>query len=256
MSVLGTGARNEAEALGVDLLHVVPPLWLFVNSGEILVQAALSQVLKNNVLTSDSIEVILNVVRCAVFTIREALFVFELFGASWTSPRDKSWLDLDVSCQLMRVPIKLLDEIQSSLVVRTVPEFDVSPFTLFLDCELGRERRSSLFLCKLNKHLSIGFTNEHGRDTDSCAGAIVAHDHVGDVLDLRVDDDEQAGAGPLCITHLVDEGAASTLRDEYLRREGLRLVTGLVLIQLLHVLRSTLRAHVRVVSVVVDCANL
>ena len=117
MGVLGAGARNEAEALRVDLLHVVPPLGLFVDIGEVLVQTALSQVLKNNVLTSDSIEVILDVVRCAVFTIREALFVFELFGASWTSPCDKSWLDLDVSCQLMRILIKLLDEIQSSLVV-------------------------------------------------------------------------------------------------------------------------------------------
>ena len=184
MGVLGAGARNEAEALRVDLLHVVPPLWLFVDTGEILVQAALPQVLKNNVLASNSIEVILHVVRCAVFTIRETLFVLELFGASWTSPSDKSWLDLDISCQLMRILIKLLDEIQSSLVVRTVPEFDVSPFTLFFDCELGRERRSGLFLRKLNKHLAIGFANEHGRDTDSCACAIIAHDHVGDVLDL------------------------------------------------------------------------
>ena len=117
MGVLGAGARNEAEALGVDLLHVVPPLWFFVDSREILVQAALPQVLKNNVLSSDSIEVILHVIRCTVFTIREALFVFELFGASWTSPCDKSWLDLDVSCQLMCILIKLLDEIQSSLIV-------------------------------------------------------------------------------------------------------------------------------------------
>ena len=125
MSILGAGTRNEAEALRVDLLHVVPPLGLLVNLREILVQAALSQVFKNYVFSCDSIEVILHVIWCAVFTIGEALFIFEFFGTSRAAPCDKSWLDPYKSCQLVRILIKLFDEIEGSLVVRTVPEFDI-----------------------------------------------------------------------------------------------------------------------------------
>ena len=80
-------------------------------------QAALSQVFKNYVLSCDSIEIILNVIRCAVFTIGEALFIFEFFGASRAAPCDKSWLDPYESSQLVRILIKLFDEIEGPLVV-------------------------------------------------------------------------------------------------------------------------------------------
>jgi len=117
VSVLGAGTRNEAKALRMDLLHVVPPFRLLVDLGEIRVQAVLSQVFRNYVLSSDAIEVILHVIRSAVFTIREALFVFEFLCASWAAPCDKSRLDLNISSQLVRILIKLFDEVKGSLVV-------------------------------------------------------------------------------------------------------------------------------------------
>ena len=101
----------------MDLLQVVPPFRLLVDLGEIRVQAVLSQVFQNYVLSSDAIEVILHVIRSAVFTIREALFVFEFLCASWAAPCDKSRLDLNISSQLVRILIKLFDEVKGSLVV-------------------------------------------------------------------------------------------------------------------------------------------
>lgn len=101
----------------MDFFHVVPPFWLLVDLAEVLVQAALPQVFGDDFLAINSIEVIFDVIWCAVFTIGEALVVFEILGAGWASPSHKPRLNLNVSRQLVRILIEFFDEIQSSLVV-------------------------------------------------------------------------------------------------------------------------------------------
>ena len=101
----------------MDFFHVVPPFWLLVNLAQVLVQTALSQVLHDDVLAGNPIEVIFYMIGCAVFTIREALLILELLSAGRTPPCHKSWLNPDITCQLVSILIELFDEVQSSLVV-------------------------------------------------------------------------------------------------------------------------------------------
>lgn len=124
-------------------------------------QAALPQILQNDILASNAIEVVLNMVGRTVFTIGEALFILELFGARGAPPRDKPWLNLDIASELVGILVKLLDEVEGMLVVRAVPDFDVGPFALLLDGKLSRKRGTTLFLCKLDEHFAISLADEH-----------------------------------------------------------------------------------------------
>ena len=101
----------------MDFFHVVPPLWLLVDLAEVLVKTTLPQVFGNDVPTGNSIEVIFDMIGCAVFTIGKALLIFEFLGARWASPGNKPWLNFHVPSQLVCILIKLFYEIQSSLVV-------------------------------------------------------------------------------------------------------------------------------------------
>ena len=101
----------------MHLLHVIPPFGLLVDLAQVVVQAVLSEVFEDDILTSNPIEIILYVVRCTVLSIGEALFVFKFLCASWAAPSDKAWLNLNVTCKLVSVFVELFDEVEGTLVV-------------------------------------------------------------------------------------------------------------------------------------------
>ena len=52
-------------------------------------------------------------VRSAVFTVAEALFLLKFIGANRASPGNKAWRDGNVAFQLVGVPVEFFDEIKS-----------------------------------------------------------------------------------------------------------------------------------------------
>ena len=143
----------------------------------------------------------------------------------------------------MCISIKFLDKVEGALVVRTVPNLDFGLTALLLDRELGRQSRTLLLTSKLNEHLTVSLTDEHGRDPDSSSCAIVAHDHIGDILNTRVNDDKEAGSGALRIAHLVNKSALTAFSNDDLSREGLLILGRDVLLNLLKLCRIALIAH-------------
>ena len=117
-----------------------------------------------------------------VESVAEALFRLELSRASWAAPRHKSWRDVDVFFQLVRVPVELFDKIERSLVVGTVPEFYIDHIFFLLHSEFCRERSCLHRLRKLDEALTLAFADEHRWDTQTQACSIVAHDNILDIL--------------------------------------------------------------------------
>lgn len=129
-------------------------------------------------------------VGCTIFAIGEAFFILEFLGARGASPSDKSWLNLDIASELVGILVKLLDEVEGTLVVRAVPDFDVGPFALLLDGKLCGKRGTTLFLCKLDEHFAISLTDEHRRDSDARSSSVITHDDIGHILDPMVNDNQ------------------------------------------------------------------
>ena len=113
-----------------------------------------------------------------------------------------------------------------------------------------------LLTSKLNEHLTVGLADEHSCDSDSRSGAIISHDHIRDIFNTGINYDEKTGASALRIAHLVDKSALTALSYDDLRREGLLVLRGDVLLNLLKLGRVTLFAHLRVVFIVVDSTDL
>lgn len=97
----------------------------------------MTQVFENDIAALNTIEIISDVVGCAVSSIEEALILLELFSADGAAPCDKPRRNTDVSFQLVGVLVELFDEVESTLVVRTVPELDVDLVAFLFDRELG-----------------------------------------------------------------------------------------------------------------------
>ena len=95
----------------MNLLDVVPPFGLMIILRDHFVDTRLSEVLVNNITTRNSMELVFDMIWGAVFTITEALFLLEVCGASRTAPRDKTWLNINISLQLVRISIELLNKV-------------------------------------------------------------------------------------------------------------------------------------------------
>lgn len=97
----------------------------------------MTQVFEDDILALNTIEIISDMVGRAVSSIEEAFILLELFSADGAAPCDKPRRNIDVSFQLVGVLVELLDEVESELVVRTVPELDVNIVAFLFDRELG-----------------------------------------------------------------------------------------------------------------------
>lgn len=240
----------------MDLLHVVPPLRLIASVLRDLVDARLAEIFEDDVTALDAVEIVLDMVGRAVRTMEEAFIRPEVVSAHRATPCHKPRRDVDISGKLVSIFIKLLDEVESKLVIRTVPELNIDRSAFLFDCKLGRECRALLLFGKLNETLTFAFADKHGGNSDSSAGSIVTHDNIGHILNLVIDDNEQAGTSALSISHLVYERTFATTRNHNLCREGLRF---LFVNALLHGFEDTgvaTAAHIFVVCVEVDRANL
>lgn len=107
------------------VLHVVPPQWLITILLQFSVQANLSQVLQNDVLALDEGVNSSICVWSTVFSIAEALILFEFSCARWAGPRYETRLEIHVASELMTILIKFLDKVKSKNVIRTVPQLDI-----------------------------------------------------------------------------------------------------------------------------------
>ena len=96
MSIFRASFRDEAKAFLVDLFHVVPPQVLLSLVGDDIMDARLSQVFIDDILSINSMEIIFDVVWSAVFSIGEAFILSELEIASLAAPSDIARFDVDI----------------------------------------------------------------------------------------------------------------------------------------------------------------
>jgi len=81
----------------VHFFHIVPPAGFLFRFAQNFVQTGLTQVFHNNVATSNSIEVVFDVIRSAVCTIKEALFLLEIIGTDGTAPGNETRCDVYIA---------------------------------------------------------------------------------------------------------------------------------------------------------------
>ena len=75
-------------------------------------------------------------IRCTVGSIEKAFFLLELLSTDGAAPCHEPRLDVDVALELVRILVKLFDEVQSELVVRAIPELNINKVSFLFDCEL------------------------------------------------------------------------------------------------------------------------
>ena len=75
-------------------------------------------------------------IRCTVGSIEEAFFLLELFSTDGAAPRHEPRLYVDVALELVRILVKLFDEVQSELIVGAIPELNINKVSFLFDCEL------------------------------------------------------------------------------------------------------------------------
>ena len=100
----------------MHLFDVVPPHGFLVHFLQVGVQTALAKVFKDDVLAVVPVEVVLNVIGCAVLAIRETLVSHEFRVAGGAAPRHESRSDVDEALKLVSVLVKLLDEVEGASV--------------------------------------------------------------------------------------------------------------------------------------------
>ena len=79
MSIFRASFRDEAKAFLVDLFHVVPPQVLLSLVGDDIMDARLSQVFVDDILSINSMEIIFDVVlnMCLQFLVFPLMFILE-----------------------------------------------------------------------------------------------------------------------------------------------------------------------------------
>lgn len=69
MGILRAFVRDEAKAFSMDLSHIFPPFMLMTFFRKNVMQARLTQVFFDNLLTLIVVEVIFDVIRSAILTV-------------------------------------------------------------------------------------------------------------------------------------------------------------------------------------------
>lgn len=113
MSTLRAEFIDEGEAFRVYILNVIPPFVFFALVLQLAVEARLSEVFFNNLISLDGASVRNSMVRSAVFATGETFSGLEVFSAGGASPSHESGSEVKVVLEVLHVLIELLDEVQS-----------------------------------------------------------------------------------------------------------------------------------------------
>jgi hypothetical protein len=137
MGVLRALFAYVVETSLMNCSNVIPPKWLLAIRHKFSVQANLSKVLHDDVLSLDETTGGLVVVGGAVLPVPKALILLEVGLTLGTGPCNELRCELHVISQLVVVLIELLDEVKGEHVVAAVPELNFGVVVWVGECELG-----------------------------------------------------------------------------------------------------------------------
>ena len=195
-------------AVGVNSLDVVPPdvmrpCVVVLN----LVKALLSEILKNDF---SSFDVHVTCLYSTVFASSVAV-IFQVWGlAEWTFPKYVMRSHQHLVSKLFIKAAEVCDKVKSSVIWRGEP--DVVLYSVIRLVHNERSHNShrlpvfrSRFFIKLYQFIAISLADQHWRDSNATACAIICHDFIFQIFIVFVHYDAYSCSDVLNVSHFSNE---------------------------------------------------
>jgi len=122
----------------------------------------------------------------------------------------------------MLVSIEFFYKVKCKYIITAIPQFDFRVVVGICQDEFCRQCCGRIwFYGKIFKNFTRFFSDQHSRNTNTSASAIISHNYVCDILLTVINHNDKWGSCSLCITYFCYKWAASSVHKDNLCGESI-----------------------------------